>query len=209
VGHIVEEAPTVTGARPSRPNAKDLFADLNALRLSPGEGFLARAKEHLSRVPVEKPSRQDFWRAHPDDEMTLITSVFEDKDAREYYIIAPDMAPSMQGLGEVTAVRLVPVINRQGVLRLLPAKLPSEASGSLGSSWQDTLLVAIERAKTRWVRISADMSLGGYRIWEAQGDLTEPRWPEMSLNAMLEVAFKDRIIDNEDHPVFNKLLGRL
>jgi hypothetical protein len=206
---IDNPAQVATGIPPSRANAKDFFADLSALRLSYGEGILAQAKEHVSRVPVEKPSRQDFWRAHPDDGMTLITSAFENKEAREFYVIAPQMTASMLALDAVTPVKLVPTINRQGVLRLLPAKLPNDASGSLGSSWQDTLLVAIERAKTRWVRISADMALGGYRIYEAQGKLSDPTWPEMSLNEMLQVGFKDRIIDNEDHPIFNRLLGRL
>ena len=156
--------PTTVGAPSPKLNAKKFFSDLATLRLSPGEGFLAGAKEHLSHVPVGKPPRQDFWRAHPDDEMTIIMSAFEDKDTREIYIIAPDMFDSMNALGVVTPMKFVPTLNRQRVLRLLAAKLPSEASGSLGGSWQETLLAAIQHAKKSWVRISADMALGGYRI---------------------------------------------
>jgi hypothetical protein len=115
----------------------------------------------------------------------------------------------MMALNAVVAVKFVPTMSRQGILRLLPAKLPSEAGGTAGSAWHDTLLLAIQRAKTRWVRISADMGLGAYRIWEAQGDLSEPEWPEMTLSEMLEVGFKDRIIDDENHPIVNKLLGRV
>ena len=53
------------------------------------------------------------------------------------------------------------------------------------------------------------MALGGYRIMKAKGDLGEPEWPSLSFNELLDVAFKDRVISSEDHPIFNKLLGRL
>jgi hypothetical protein len=184
---------------------KSIFADLTALKLS--TSVLTGAKEYLSKLPARKATRQEFWRAHPDEEMALVTMSFEDKDTREYYIIAPDMVPSMLALGEVVAVKFTPAITRQGVLLLVPAKLPGEASSN--TAWQDTMLLAVERAKTKWVRVSADMALGAYRIFEALGDLSEPEWPKMTLNEMLEISFKDRVIDSEDHPIFNKLLGRI
>ena len=54
-----------------------------------------------------------------------------------------------------------------------------------------------------------DMALAGYRLMKAKGDLGEPEWPTLSLSELLDVAFKDRVIGSEDHPIFNKLLGRL
>lgn len=189
------------------PRDKVDFSDLSKWRLSQGEGALAGAREVLGRLPVRKSTRQEFIRTRISDEMSLVTNAYEDKDSREFYLISPPMVPVMLGLGEVIAVKLVPAITRQGVLILVPAKLPNEASSVSG--WQDTMLLAMERAKTKWVRVSADMSLGGYRIYEAEGDLSEPEWPDMSLSEMLEVAFKDRVIDSEDHPIFNKLLGRV
>jgi hypothetical protein len=143
--------------------------------------------------------------SHPS--MSLLTAIFEDKDSREIFLIAPDMVPHMSALGEVTPAKLVPAITRQGVLFLIPAKLPNEAGSN--SAWQDTLLRATELAKKKWIRTYADMALGAYRIFEAEGNLSEPEWPDMTLSEMLEVGFKDRVIDSEDHPVFNKLLGRI
>jgi hypothetical protein len=48
-----------------------------------------------------------------------------------------------------------------------------------------------------------------YRVMKAKGELGEPDWPPTPFNELLNVAFKDRVIDTEDHPVFNKLLGRI
>ena len=195
------------GLLANQATKKNIFSDLSALKLSYGEGVLAGAKETLSRLPVRKANRQEFFRTHPSEDMSLLTAVYEDKDSREIYLIAPSIIPQMSALGEVTPVKLIPAITRQNVLLLIPAKLPNEAGSNTG--WQDTMLRATELAKSTWVRTCADMALGAYRIFEAEAKLSDPEWPDMTLNEMLEVGFKDRVIDSEDHPVFNKLLGRI
>jgi hypothetical protein len=133
---LIENTVAAPAAPPGFPVKKKFFADLSALKLSYGEGVLAGATEILSRVPVRKATRQEFWRAHPGDDMALVTSAFEDKDTREWLIIAPDMVQPMLSLGEVVAVKFTPAITRQGVLLMLPAKLPNEASAN--TAWQPT-----------------------------------------------------------------------
>jgi hypothetical protein len=184
---------------------KNPFADLAALKLS--DTILSSAKETLSKLPVRKPTKQEFFRCHRSDDMSLITAIYEDKETREVFLIAPEMRGAMLALDQLTPVKLVLAITRQNVLIMVPAKLPSDSGSSNG--WQESLLLATERAKETWTRTSSDMSLGAYRIWEAVGNLSDPTWPTMSLNEMLALAFKDRVIDSEDHPVFNKLLGRI
>jgi len=51
------------------------------------------------------------------------------------------------------------------------------------------------------------MSLGAYEIFEAQGSIPEPIWPDLSFGEILRVAFKDRIIRSLDHPVVKRLHG--
>jgi hypothetical protein len=36
-------------------------------------------------------------------------------------------------------------------------------------------------AKAKWVRLTPDMGLGGYRIYVAEGELSEPQWPDKPL----------------------------
>ena len=62
-------------------------------------------------------------------------------------------------------------------------------------------------AKGRWIRLAANMSLGSYDVYEASGDLPDPEWPEESLEELLEIAFKDRLIATGDHPIIRRLLG--
>jgi hypothetical protein len=198
--------PVDIGILASQATKKNLFADMAALKLS--DTILSTgAKETLSKLPVRKPTKQEFFRCHRSDDMSLITAIYEDKETREFFLIAPEMRGAMLALDQLTPVKLVLAITRQNVLIMVPAKLPSDTGSSSG--WQESLLMATERAKETWTRTAADMSLGAYRVWEAIGNLSDPTWPDMSLNEMMALAFRDRVIDTEDHPVFNKLLGRI
>ena len=60
---------------------------------------------------------------------------------------------------------------------------------------------------TRWVRLTANMSLGAYEIFEAAGNIPQPVWPELSFPELLKIAFRDRLIDRLDHPVVLHLRG--
>ena len=182
---------------------KSIFADLDKLRLSVSSTVLGGSVEILSKVPVRKPQKQEYVRVHPDEAMMLATAVYEDKQDREFYFVAPNMMSAM--LGETTPVILVTAMNRQKVSFLWPLKVANDNSS--GNAWQDSAQQGCEVAKKTWARLVADMSLGAYRIFAAQGDLSEPEWPTKPLNELLEIAFRGRVIDSEDHPVVRRLRG--
>jgi hypothetical protein len=183
------------------PVQADIFSNLDALRLD--AAAVAGTSEILSHVPVRKPNRHEFFRTRAEPEFWFDTGVFEDKEERETFFVTPRMREAL--VGEIKPVLLVPTITRQGVLILWPLKLPSE--GQRHNSWMETAREAAELAKTRWVRLAADMGLGGYRIYQAEGELSEPEWPDKPLGEILQIAFRDRIVDSENHPVVRRLRG--
>lgn len=194
----IPEAPAVDDSAP------DPF-DPAALRIGQDFAALADVKPILATVPVRKPNKQDYVRVHPSEDYQLTTALLELKEERETYLIAPDLRREL--FGELVPVTIFTAINRQGVVFLWPCRLPDETGR--GNSWHESALQAAELAKTRWIRIAADMSLGAYRIWEARGDLPEPEWPEQSLRDLLSIAFKGRYIDSLDHPVLKRLRGEV
>ncbi len=179
--------------------------DPAALRMSQDFATLANVKPILATVPVRKPNKQDYIRVHPAEEYQLTTALLELKDERETYLIAPELRHEL--FGELVPVTIFTAINRQGVVFLWPCRLPDETGRS--NSWHESALEAVERAKSTWTRIAADMSLGAYRIWEAGGDLPEPEWPEQSLRDLLSIAFKGRYIDDLDHAALRRLRGEV
>jgi hypothetical protein len=119
------------------------------------------------------------------------------------------VAPAMRGelAEDLRAVLLQLAISRKGVVFIWPLTISSDKS-PLGRSWHESARKAAEIAKKYWIRITADKSLGGYRVRQADGKkLSEPDWPDKSFNELLTTAFADRIIMSEDHPVVRRLRG--
>ena len=98
-------------------------------------------------------------------------------------------------------------MNRQGVLFLWPVRLPG--SDGRVDDWSRTALEAAQLAVKTWCRVTANMALGGYEVFQATGQLPEPEWPDLTLQQILRVAFKDRFITALDHPVLRKLRGEV
>lgn len=156
-------------------------------------------------VPVRKPGRQEFFRTQPDLDMWLETSVLEFKEERLTYLVEPSLAPHLPG--EAVAKLLVPSITAHGLFFLWAIRLPDER-GRL-DDWNSVALEAAERAKKSWIRLMANMGAGSYDVLEAAGKFPDPEWPELPLDRVLALAFKDRFIEDLDHPVLKRLRGEV
>ena len=177
--------------------------DITRLRLPQDFGSSIGVKKLLTTVPVRKPGKQDFVRVHPDEGWRLQTAVLELKEEREIYLVDPPLWNEL--VGEISPRILFTAVSRQGVLFLWPVRLPGE-DGRI-DNWSRSAHEAADKATGRWVRVSANMSLGAYEIFEAASDLPEPEWPEVTFQEVLEIAFRDRFIKDFDHPVLRRLRG--
>ena len=173
------------------------------LRLSQNFGASAGVKKLTTTIPVRKPGKQDFVRVHPDPAYQIETAVLEFKEERETFLVAPELRDEL--LGELTPKALFTTINRQKVVSLWPIRLPGE-DGRI-DEWNESAMEAATLAQKQWVRVSANMSLGAYDVYQATGEIPEPEWPELDLGQILEIAFKGRFIKDSDHPALKRLRG--
>ena len=177
----------------------------SSLRLSQNFGETLGVKKVLTTVPVGKPTKDRFFRTHTSPSWVFPTWILENKAAGETYIVSPEVASVLGDL--VRPVELYAVIDRQNNPSLIPIPLPGP--NGVRNPWHESLLQAVLRARLVWLRISANMALGGYDIFEAAASLPEPIWPETTMDELLEVAFRGRIITSLDHPVVQDRLGRV
>jgi hypothetical protein len=183
--------------------ATSLFQDLQALRID-SASTIAGISEVLTHVPVRKPNRAEFFRIHPSE--SLVTSVFVDREeGGEVYVVAPNMRGPLAG--EIGSVLLVPAINRQGGVFVWPVRLPSEDGWR--NTWTITAYQAAGLAKEHWIRLVSDRGVSGYRVYRAEGELSDPVWSTMPFQDLLELAFRGRAIETEDHPIVRRLRGLL
>jgi hypothetical protein len=178
--------------------------NLDALRLDQSFADSVGVKKLLTSVPVRKPNRQEFVRVHPETTWRLTpAAIIELKEDRETYLVTPEMAAKLPG--EFTVATIFTVINRQCVTFLWPVKLPGPDGKH--NEWHRSAAEAAERAMSRWIRVTANTSLGANEIYEAIGDLPDPVWPDVSFQELLKIAFRDRIVDTIDHPLIQRLRG--
>ncbi len=185
------------------PRDPDEFS-LESLRVNQMHVEGVSAKVPIS-IPCSKPPKFDWIRVHP--EMRLDVAAIDMKEEREFYLVDAGMVAD---LGEaISFVTLYPYINRVGVIRLWPVRLPSPDGRQ--NVWQRSSAVAADLARRKWIRVAANMSLGAYEVFEAVSQPPDPTWPELTLPEMLKTAFhsRGRIIRDHDHTVVKTLTGRL
>jgi hypothetical protein len=185
--------------------APDPFADIDQFRLGQNFGEVVGVTKTLTTVPVRKPSRQDFIRVHPEADYRLETAVLEVKDDREVFLVDRALWPEL--MNEISPRVLFTCMNRQGVLFLWPVRRPG-VDGRI-DGWSSSALSAAQLAMQRWVRVAANMSLGGYDVFESIGELSQPEWPELDFSTILRIAFKERLISSYDHPALRRLRGEI
>jgi len=200
-----KNTPTEDQPTPSTDGGHSSRFDLTNIRLSQDFQSAIGVKKRITTIPVRKPTRQEFVRVHPDPAYHLETAVVELKAERETYVVAPDLWPEVSG--ELIPKRLMLAITRQNVLILWPIRLPGE-DGRI-DSWNQSAMIAAERATECWVRVASDRHLGAYELFEAPGDLPPPEWPDISFQEIIDIAFRGRQIDDINHPVLKQLRGEI
>jgi hypothetical protein len=191
---------------PEPASGPDPF-DPESLRLGADFTAAASVKKVILSVPVRKPDKTWFVRAHPDPAFRLQTGVIELKEERELYLVTPNLWADLVCEATFRPKLLVTAINRQGTLFLWEVNLPRQ-DGKV-DAWTRSAAEAVCIAQSHWTRVQANMNLGAYDVAHAMGNLGEPTWPEMPFRQILRVAFRDRLIDNPNHEVLRRLRGEV
>jgi hypothetical protein len=135
--------------------------------------------------------------------MVFPAMLLENKATSEVYLVSAPIAGILGNL--VRPVELNAAIDRQGNPFLIPVPLPDQNGNR--NHWHQSLAEAVARSQETWIRITANKAVGGYDIYMASAKLPEPIWPTESMESLLEVAFRGRVLDDPNHAVVIDLLG--
>lgn len=185
-------------------NTPDPF-DPASLRLSQDFASTLGVKKHILTIPIRKPAKEWWVRVHPDPDYQTVTTILELKEDREIYLVVADLRDALAAESTFGVRRLCTAMNRQGVPFIWPLRLPGP-DGRI-DDWSATANKAADMASRRWIRISANMSVGAYDVFESTADIPDPNWPEMPFQEILRIAFKGHVIDDLNHPVLRRLRG--
>lgn len=181
--------------------------DFDALRLPPSGQIVV--KSDLSIIPIRKPKKTEYFRKRPGNEWVIDLPIYEDDDG-EIYLVGPQCLGFLNDQGLIRRARIHTLIAYgSGVLFLSPIGLP-DADGK-HNSYNRSREEEYRKAETEWVRIIANKALGGYNSSKPESKYPEPDWPTPphTLKEALSIAFKGKYINEPDHPIINRLKGRL
>ena len=195
-----EHPPTPDKNDANRPHAEnDVLAQL---RISQDFASKQGARKLITTIRIGKPNKGEFVRVNSEMERMLVWTLV---DEQETFVVTKDIGDSLPG--DVVPKELVLTITRQGNLLLWPLRIPGD-DGRI-NNWHASAREAAARAVHVWVRVQSNMALGAYDVFEALGALPDPEWPNLSMDEIVCIAVKGRVIDSLDHPVLRKLRGEV
>ena len=187
-------------------NKKEPLLDrMKAQRVDQNYSQLMQQKLKHTQLRVRKPRRQEWVRTHSEADYRQAIRVLQDEWEMEkpsYWIddrLAAELAPEDTKLVEVLAC-----ITSQGEIFLWQLGIPS-VDGRV-NDWTATAREIAQMAQERWVRVAPNMSEGRYDYYIMDNKIPDPEWPDMGFGEMIELAFKSRIIDQPDHPLYRRML---
>jgi hypothetical protein len=209
----VKETPPMRGSSVQTENAVDQAPDpYDPARYRKSSGLHAArgVKKLLTVIPVRKPKKGEFVRVHPGEDFRMEATMLTDDtegSRDDLYLVTPDMEDEV--VGEPTACQklLVTAITKQGNVFVWPLSI--QAEGGRKSTWISSLHDGMKAAEKRWVRVCSNMGLGAYDIFEASAQWADPEWPDLTFREILRLAFRDRTVDSENHPLLKSLRGEV
>ena len=204
---ISEPANRVNNIEKPEPDIYDPFAPEN-LKLPPEFLDQTMATALLTTIPVEKPGDQEFIRVHPDVAYRHVAALITHQDERgARYFVHPTFIEQIGNI-KFHLEQLYLYTSRQGKVAFWPIKLPKD---NRENTWLESAVAAAEAAMKEWVCITSNPQARMYTASKALGEFSEPDWPAItqgkSVHQLLAIAFKERLIMNETHPLIKKLRG--
>lgn len=194
------EAPEVAGGS---------VTDWSAFKATgPNQGVTAiGAEEHLTSLKVMKKPPSELWARISDSPNHQVSVyVYDHRVGQELvtYIVHPDLVYIVPK-PRLVSLRLA--VTAQGSPFIWAVPLPTPDGRVI--EWHVTNREAADTAERTWVRVVADKEMARYRIYKINDTDLIPSFPAIaSIEKMLDLAFRDRKIMTNDHPVILDLLGK-
>ena len=155
-----------------------------------------------STIPVVKfraPNKREFIRAKPlnDDGREIVLGFLqENKKPFEVYMVTREIYTEFIDI--CFLAKPVIAINRQNDIFIWPLKIKKHHINFAAQKHA-------EMATTTWT--AKKLHDNRYELVQPSAPVSQPRWPNLSENMILDLAAKNYSINDLDHPVIKQLLG--
>ena len=130
--------------------------------------------------------------------------LLEDGVEKVMYLVDPRIAPQQEFDLQIYNLGLGISLQGDAFIWLMRPENETKAN-----TWNQSMAAAFGMAKLKWVRVVSSKEASCYRTIVAKEDFPEPNWPQRTFEEYLDLAFRDRIISDLEHPVLRRLRGEI
>jgi hypothetical protein len=179
------------------------FANLDVLRQSQDYAdYMGEAA--MVSFPVRRLKEGVHLRVNADPAYRLEGQyVAETKSAGTYFVF-PHLRDAIAPLCRRVTIWLA--VDGHGIYHLLMTKLP--LPGQDLHEWYRTARVVAEAATQNWIKVTKSPGGEGWSYVPVLHQMFEPRWPDKTLNELLQIAFPDRVVSRIDHDLIKQFEQR-
>jgi hypothetical protein len=172
---------------------------IRSLVLSQNYEDQIEAEDLLLNVAVRRPKKLEWIRVHPDHRMGPVALLEDDEE--KLYALKKHVHSAVHEEAKVVTLRQCITSTKVSFIWHVPCV---QRDGSDWPAWQGQR-AAVEIAEGSWIRLIWQNEGKSYKVRQGKADFGEPAWPSQSFDALVDIAFKGRIVDSLDHPVVQRL----
>jgi hypothetical protein len=171
-------------------------------------------KRLVTFIPVKKPKPGiEFFRIRPESEWQFNTYLLDlggSSDWEGKFLLKRALYSEVI---ETKKLKLVTIYT--GITywsgEIFLSEIAQPDAEEKDREYNRTRRLAYKAAETQWIKLQTNDSIGAYDTVLAISKLPDPEWPEEPENMIkaLEIAFKDKIIEDHNHPILKRLRGEL
>lgn len=211
--HTVKSEPAAdnnTDPQPAIPKPRGSTLDRFKSKKSAAIANVGTLQGALPHHPIAQA--KDFVRLHPDEEnfwspeLCFVSVPISGVKRDTLHLIDEDLGLTFLGNGKLLRFRLALATKPFDIFFL--CHIPSQ---NLDNSWNLSVLSACEHARSKWTQVTSRKAEGVelYKTDFARDidAFPDPKWPGQTLDALISVAFVDRMIEQDNHPALLRLIG--
>jgi hypothetical protein len=156
------------------------------------------------------PGKNEFFRTHPDFRPIVPIVNLEIGMEKHFFAVTDEMVEALADIGITVADHaLYLTVTSRGAVKIVPVRQAN--SDGEQNEYDRTKEIGLLQGRTKWVRLYHDSENRCYKVFPApDGRFADPVWPELKHAKIFRLGFRDkgRLIDDPQHPLFQKWAGR-
>jgi hypothetical protein len=170
----------------------------------------ASAAGTISISVGKAPTKNEFFRVHPNFRPILQLVDNEVGLEKQYFAVTPSMVEALAAIDiKVADYVLYLTVTSRGATRIVPIRCANEDGNQ--NEYARTKEIAMLQAIDAWVRLSTDQENQCYKAFPAPiGRFGEPKFQDLKPAKIIRLGFRDkgRLIDSTEHVLFQKWAAR-